>query len=125
MLLLVAAGILVVGLVSVGNSESYGTFREAEAAPNKNFHVTGTLDLSKPMRYNPEVDANLFTFYMIDREGQTREVWLNAPRPADFDRSEQVVVVGKAKDGRFMAVNVLTKCPSKYNEGETLKADMQ
>jgi cytochrome c-type biogenesis protein CcmE len=125
LLLLVAAGILVVGLVSLGNSESYATFQEAESSPDKTFHVAGTLALDKPMVYQPEQNANLFTFYMIDREGTQREVWLNAPKPADFDRSEQVVVIGKSQNQRFMAAKVLTKCPSKYNETETQKAAMK
>jgi cytochrome c-type biogenesis protein CcmE len=44
-----------------------------------------------------------------------REVLLNQAKPQDFDKSEQIVVVGKLSGDRFMATQILMKCPSKYN----------
>jgi cytochrome c-type biogenesis protein CcmE len=116
--LLLGLGILVIVYTSFANSESYANFSEAIASPNRTYHVAGTLDLDKPMEYNPVENANLFKFHMTDREGKSQEVWLNGPKPPDFDRSEEVVVIGKWGDTKFMAHKVLTKCPSKYNETE-------
>jgi cytochrome c-type biogenesis protein CcmE len=36
--------------------------------------------------------------------------------PADFTKSEQVVVIGAYKNGQFIADKILMKCPSKYQE---------
>jgi cytochrome c-type biogenesis protein CcmE len=39
-------------------------------------------------------------------------------KPQDFDKSEQVVVVGKMQNGTFAAEKILMKCPSKYENGK-------
>ena len=47
-------------------------------------------------------------------------------KPQDFERSEQVVIVGKVVPGPskqenkavFVADQILTKCPSKYTEDQ-------
>ncbi|MFN7313197.1 MAG: cytochrome c maturation protein CcmE [Bacteroidota bacterium] len=41
-----------------------------------------------------------------------------APEPADFDRSEKIVIIGKMNGETFEASKILLKCPSKYNEGQ-------
>jgi cytochrome c-type biogenesis protein CcmE len=108
-----------IGIVfySLGSSSTYATFKEVEDFPNKEFHVVGTLNLDKEMRYNPEVNANLFTFYLIDNDGQERKINYSGTKPQDFEKSEQVVVIGKAGNtGTFNANKILMKCPSKYND---------
>ena len=59
----------------------------------------------------------MFLFFTwVDREGTERKVILNQSKPQDFDRSEQIVIIGKATDDAdFHAKEVLMKCPSKYN----------
>jgi cytochrome c-type biogenesis protein CcmE len=122
-LVLLFFALLIFGVlfVSLGNSDAYASFSEAKQNSKRTFHVAGTLASQMPMEYNPFENANLFKFYMNDRSGELQEVWLNGPKPQDFDRSEEVVVIGQWAEGRFMAHKVLTKCPSKYNETETVK----
>ena len=48
-------------------------------------------------------------------------VFLNT-MPADFLRSEQVVVVGSFHNETFLADKILMKCPSKYQE-ETIEVE--
>ncbi|HEV7232059.1 MAG TPA: cytochrome c maturation protein CcmE, partial [Bacteroidia bacterium] len=69
--------------------------------------------------YDPKQDVNLFTFYMIDNQGVERKVFLHENKPQDFERSEQVVVIGKSRgQDEFDANKILMKCPSKYNDGK-------
>ena len=55
---------------------------------------------------------------MIDTKGEERKVVLHKNKPQDFERSEQVVIIGKMHNGEFHANDILMKCPSKYNDGK-------
>lgn len=103
-------------LTSVSDSSSYADFTEAFENPGKEYHVVGTLDKSADIIYNPEVNPNLTQFTMIDNNGDYKTVMLNKSKPQDFERSESVVLIGKAVDGEFHATDMLMKCPSKYKE---------
>ena len=102
-------------LSTLSDSSTYASFRIAGENPNHTFHVVGKLDKSKEQEYHPERNANLFTFYMIDNEGKECKVFLNKAKPQDFDKSEQIVVIGKIDGDNFNAADILMKCPSKYN----------
>ncbi|NNM93938.1 MAG: cytochrome c maturation protein CcmE, partial [Bacteroidia bacterium] len=98
---------------------TYASFSDAAQHPGSTFHVVGKLDISKPFIYDPQTNPNLFTFYMKDREGTECKVTLGKPKPDDFERSDQIVVIGSAPDNSdFQAKDVLMKCPSKYNDGK-------
>lgn len=103
-------------LTSVSDSSSYADFEEAFENPGKEYHVVGTLDKSADIIYNPEVNPNLTQFTMIDNNGEHKTVMLNKSKPQDFERSESVVLIGKAVEGEFHATDMLMKCPSKYKE---------
>jgi len=110
-------------LSMVSDSSTYASFAIAESHPKKEYHVVGKLNKEKPQDYHPEVNANLFAFYMTDNEGTERRVLLNKTKPQDFDRSEQIVIIGKMDGEEFHASDVLMKCPSKYNNpSEDIKA---
>ena len=48
-----------------------------------------------------------------------KKVLYHGTKPQDFERSEQIVLVGKMKEeGDFQASSILMKCPSKYNDGK-------
>ena len=96
---------------------TYATFAEA-AKSNTEVKVTGELDLDKDVVYNPEIDPNVFSFYMIDNNGESRKVLMKQAKPQDFERSESIVVTGVAKDNTFIADEILMKCPSKYKDDE-------
>jgi len=110
-------------LTTVSDSSTYASFSTAADHPKKDFHVVGKFDKSKPQEYNPSVNANLFSFYMVDNEGKECKVFLNKTKPQDFERSEQIVIIGQMKGDEFHASDVLMKCPSKYNNPkEDMKA---
>ncbi|MBA3898660.1 MAG: cytochrome c maturation protein CcmE [Bacteroidetes bacterium] len=106
-------------LSTVTDSSTYVSFAMAQANPNTEYHVVGQLNKEKEINYNPEVDANLFTFYMADNEGVESKVHFSGAKPQDFERSEQIVLTGKYHEGNFVASKILMKCPSKYNDGDT------
>ncbi|MES2838363.1 MAG: cytochrome c maturation protein CcmE [Bacteroidota bacterium] len=108
-------------LTTVADSSTYATFTEAQASPDNEFHVVGKLSKNKPLEYNPEVNANLFGFYMVDNNGVERKVLFNGTKPQDFERSEQIVITGQCSDSEFKATKILMKCPSKYNDGSEMK----
>lgn len=105
-------------MASLSSSTTYASFAEAEANPGSEYHVVGKLNKEKEMIYNPEANANQFIFYMIDNAGTEKKVVLHKSKPQDFERSEQIVIIGKYKENNFEATDILMKCPSKYNDGK-------
>ncbi|HQW06501.1 MAG: cytochrome c maturation protein CcmE [Flavobacteriales bacterium] len=102
---------------SLYDSSTYADLDQALAHPGKEYHVVGTLDRSQEIVYEPSLNASLTTFSMRDLEGKTCKVHLNKAKPQDLERSERLVLIGKANEqGEFEARDMLMKCPSKYNE---------
>lgn len=96
---------------------SYSNFSDAKKSGNS-VKIVGQLDKSKDMIYDPIKDPNSFSFYVLDKSGETVKVILKAAKPQDFELSEQIVVTGKMNGDYFMASDVLLKCPSKYKDEE-------
>ncbi len=122
-------------IVSTTNDVStYVTFKEAtEMASNGKagkVHIVGTLKKDAAghimeMSYQPEIDPNHFTFTLVDRNNEAKTVVYDNPKPQDFERSEQVVVIGTMQNGEFVANKILMKCPSKYQETELKETGKQ
>ena len=111
----VALGVII---STISNSSTYAPFSEAINNPEATFHVVGKVNKEKPFDYHPEINANLFGFYLVDNEGTEKKVVFNGAKPQDFERSEQIVVIGKISGDEFHCKQVLMKCPSKYNGSE-------
>jgi len=105
-------------MTTVSDSSTYASFKDAIENPGKEYHVVGKLNKEADMNYDPEVDANLFTFSMIDNNGDEQVVNFHGSKPQDFERSEQIVLIGKHTGKSFEASKILMKCPSKYNDGQ-------
>ncbi len=105
-------------LTTLNNTSTYASFTEAAQSPGSEFHVVGKLNKEKESTYDPKINANLFSFFMVDNKGTERKVILNKNKPQDFERSEQIVLIGKMKGEEFIASDILMKCPSKYNDGK-------
>jgi cytochrome c-type biogenesis protein CcmE len=110
---------LAIGVIisTYADSSTYGSFTDAQET-QKELHVVGKLQKSKEMVYNPEVDANYFSFYMIDNKGKECKVEFTGTKPQDFERSEQIVLTGQMYNGKFQANKILMKCPSKYKQDQ-------
>jgi cytochrome c-type biogenesis protein CcmE len=120
----VAIGIIV---STAGDASTYVDFTKAknmaQDGDDESIHVVGKLKKDAvgqilEMEYQPEIDPNLFVFTLVDNNNVEQRVVYKNSKPQDFDKSEQVVVVGKMKDGTFSAEKILMKCPSKYENGK-------
>lgn len=109
---------------TAGDASTYVNFSQAEKlaqdGDNGSIHVVGTLkkDVSgqiQEMSYKPELDPNYFVFTLLDNNNREQKVVYRSPKPQDFDKSEQVVVIGRMEKDHFEAEKILLKCPSKYN----------
>jgi cytochrome c-type biogenesis protein CcmE len=133
---IIGLGIIAIAIViimtSIGDASSYESFTTAKEmkqdGDDKAIHVVGQLkkDASGEVTgLNVREDKVSFTFMLVDNEGTEQEVFYNEPVPADFTRSESVVVIGSYKnDEIFIADKILMKCPSKYQETEVQAAGM-
>lgn len=70
----------------------------------------------KEKNYKIDKENNIFSFYMKDSEGKEMRVLYHGTIPNNFESSTSVVVTGKFLNGVFHATDILTKCPSKYQE---------
>jgi len=131
---ILAIGVIAIAVVimisTAGDTSSYVSFGEAKDIAENNsstkVHVVGTLQKDSNGEVQgifPSPDKLSFSFVMIDEDGTTQEVYYNEPMPADFQRSEQVVIIGAYQKDLFVADKILLKCPSKYQE-EEIKATM-
>ena len=126
-LLVVIAVAVTIIFASTGSASQYVDFAQAEKmaaeGDDEMVHVVGGLlkDASGEyvgMVYNPGVDPNHFEFMLTDTKGKTQKVLFFEPKPQDFEKAEQIVIIGHAKAGVFVANKILMKCPSKYEDKE-------
>ena len=122
-LLLVIAVAIGVIISTSGDASKYVTFDEAQElaveSPDEKVHVVGKLKKNsfgdiEGMNYNPGVDPNFFEFIIADNKNREERVVYLSPKPQDFEKSEQIVIIGGFKGKTFKADKILMKCPSKY-----------
>jgi cytochrome c-type biogenesis protein CcmE len=120
----VAIGIIV---TTAGDASTYVDFTKAKEmaadGDGESIHVVGKLKKDATgqileMEYQPQIDPNYFAFTLIDNNNVAQKVVYKNSKPQDFDKSEQVVVIGKMQNGTFSAEKILMKCPSKYENGK-------
>lgn len=99
------------------DSSTYGSFNDA-VETEEELHVVGQLSKERQLIYNPQQNANYFSFYMKDNDGKECKVVFNGSKPQDFERSEQIVLTGKMVGTEFHASKILMKCPSKYTKDQ-------
>jgi len=116
---------LAIGIIvsTYGSASTYSNFSEAEEMAKEgetsDVHVVGKLKKDETgqivgMKYDPVMDVNHFEFILIDTNRVEKRVVYLSPKPQDFDKSEQVVIIGKIKQDYFECNKILMKCPSKY-----------
>lgn len=123
-LAIVVIGIAIMIIISTaGDASTYVSFAEAKELAQRGstakIHVVGQLKKSAEGEIEgieTSGDMLSFAFVMVDDNNYEQRVIYNEPMPADFMRSEQVVVIGSYKNDIFLADKILMKCPSKYQE---------
>jgi cytochrome c-type biogenesis protein CcmE len=117
------AGIIIIAIAicviisTYADSSTYGSFADAKKTGSE-LHIVGQLDKQKELFYNPQQDANYFSFYMKDNKGLECKVVFSGTKPQDFEKSEQIVLTGKMVGSEFHASKILMKCPSKYTKDQ-------
>lgn len=113
---LIFVAILVGSLtVMLGNSFSrYENFESSYAKKGKEFTVVGYLNKEKGIEYNPTIDPNKFSMYVLDEQKVEKKVVVLKAVPRDIEKSEKIVITGKMNGDVFEASDILLKCPSKY-----------
>jgi cytochrome c-type biogenesis protein CcmE len=81
---------------------------------NKTVKATGSWVKEKNYSYDSE--NNLFKFFMKDEKGEEMLVVYRGAMPNNFESATSVVVTGSYQENYFYAKDILTKCPSKYQE---------
>lgn len=114
---LIAIAIAIASLMVIaGDASTYTDFSAAIEQPDQDHQIVGYLSTDKEIVYNPEVDANSFSFFMKDKNGKEQKVVCQKEKPTDFERSEEIVLKGRMKGDVFVAHEMLLKCPSKYQD---------
>jgi len=89
---------------------------------DKTVKATGSWVKEKSYELNKE--NKTFTFYMADQSGNQMKVVYEGTIPNNFESAVSVVVTGKYQNGYFHAKDILTKCPSKYEEQNVKSSSM-
>jgi len=78
--------------------------------------VKATGSWVKEKNYQIDNQNKTFSFMMTDANGNQMKVIYEGTIPNNFESAKSVVVTGKYQNGYFHAKDILTKCPSKYEE---------
>ena len=89
---------------------------------NSDKTVKATGSWVRERSYEIDKTNNMFIFYMKDSQGNLMKVVYHGTIPNNFESSTSIVVTGKYREGNFHATDILTKCPSKYQDQSTQKA---
>lgn len=92
----------------------YVDFDEARSL-KKNVQVFGRVEHRSS---NYDENSGVFTFYIVDEEGDKMKVDYIGTKPGNFEQAESVVCVGRYENDAFVADHLLVKCPSKYQGTE-------
>jgi cytochrome c-type biogenesis protein CcmE len=78
--------------------------------------VKATGSWVKEKNYEMNKEHNTFSFFMKDVKGDEMKVVYEGVMPNNFETATSVVVTGSYRNGYFHAKDILTKCPSKYEQ---------
>ena len=86
--------------------------------------VKATGSWVKEKSYDMNRVQNTFSFFMKDEKGNEMKVIYEGAIPNNFETATSVVVTGSYQNGYFHAKDILTKCPSKYEEQNVQSSSM-
>ena len=116
---------IIIVISTFADASTYVSFSDAKSlysvGKKSPIHVVGRLiknEKNQVIGIKKSDDNLSFSFEMIDEEGTIENVFYGEPMPPDFILSDQVGVIGSCNDKRFIAKEILLKCPSKYTEDQ-------
>lgn len=116
-LIVILIAAIAVIISTVYKSDTYSNFTEAAKNPAKEVQILGSLMKDQPILFDT-LNGGRMSFFMKDDEGTTAKVVYAGARPQDFEKLDQVVIIGHWQDSIFNAGSLLLKCPSKYKENK-------
>jgi cytochrome c-type biogenesis protein CcmE len=112
--IIIAVFLVLMGyLFTQSNIEYVDDFNEVMST-EKTVKATGSW--VKEKNYEIDNQNKTFSFFMADDHGKQMKVIYEGAIPNNFESATSVVVTGKYENGYFHAKDILTKCPSKYEE---------
>ena len=116
----ILGAIVIIGFAALAVT-SFESSMTAYVSIEEAMHTDNTVQV-KGQRVNNgvfDLEKNMFTFDLKDKDGRILNVVYDGPKPGNFDQATEVVCIGQYKDGTFHASKILVKCPSKYQEMES------
>ncbi|GIV02175.1 MAG: hypothetical protein D6724_09910 [Armatimonadetes bacterium] len=110
-ILMGALGIGMTLYAFLSSSSPYVSAKEAAQHPGMRVHVAGEIDHSS---VQTSLDAGAFEFVLIDEHGDRLRVRYGKAKPGNFDMAPKASVSGYYENGVFLADDIKTQCPSKY-----------
>jgi cytochrome c-type biogenesis protein CcmE len=113
-ILALVVALLFIGVAAfalVDNKIDYSDFASAQGT-GRRVQVSGAW--VKENSYNYDQKTNIFSFVMKDHKGAVMPVKFEGMKPNNFETAPSVVCVGKVENGTFVASDIQTKCPSRY-----------
>jgi cytochrome c-type biogenesis protein CcmE len=98
----------------VGTATPYVDFDKARSL-QKQVQVMGKIDFEST---NYDAQTGVLSFFIINEEGDRMKVDYSGTKPGNFEQAESVVCIGRFQDDKFLANELLVKCPSKYQGPE-------
>lgn len=84
---------------------------DVKAAPGKTMQFMGAIEHNS-VKFDAQ--DNMLAFDLRDEAGQKLSVSYHGVKPANFDSAPRAVVTGEFADSAFVAKQLMTSCPSKY-----------
>jgi cytochrome c-type biogenesis protein CcmE len=106
-----AGGIAISIYAFVAGATPYVAANKVVENPGRKFHVAGEI-LHETARL--DLRSGAFFFDIRDDEGTNLPIEYAKGKPGNFDSAPKVSVLGAYENGRFVATEVKTQCPSKY-----------
>jgi cytochrome c-type biogenesis protein CcmE len=107
---------LIIAVFSIIRTDiEYSDFSKAKEKAGRKVQVKGQWTREKGSFYDS--NKNEFSFFMKDERGNEKEVIFKGIKPNNFEIASHVIATGKYENEKFIASEILTKCPSKY-EGQ-------
>jgi cytochrome c-type biogenesis protein CcmE len=95
-------GIIVIALAIgvivslVFTTDQYKTFADADNSGNAKVTIIGEMD--EKAKSKIEAGPNSFSFFMTDKNGETRKVVVNEPMPTDFEKLKVLLLQGRWRE---------------------------
>lgn len=99
---------------------SYESNFEVVKTKDRTVKATGSWVKEKSYQINNE--ERTFVFYMKDYQGHEMKVVFEGTIPNNFESAVSVVATGKYNGEYFHATDILTKCPSKYEDEKQISS---